>query len=259
MNTGVSEQSELLIVEIDKNILHLRLNRPDKKNAINLDMYRALNQVLRDAEVDNEIRVLVLSGSGEDFTTGNDLADFVAVGESLDPEASPVVEFLQCLGQFSKPVIVAVEGQAIGIGSTLLLHADLIYAHPKACFSLPFVKIGLCPEFSSSYLLPRLIGHAKAFEWLVLGDAIAASEALNHGLINGIEDDPLAKCLERAHQLVSMAPEAVRVSKGLLKQSLAEPVAAASGAELKQFVRLLAGPEFAEAATAFFEKRSPKF
>ena len=234
-------------------VLELRLQRPEKKNALNQAMYRSLADGFRSADQHHEVAAVVLRGSEHCFTAGNDLADFAS--GALDAD-SPVLDFMRALSSFSKPLIVAVEGMAVGIGTTLLLHADLVAASADAQFSLPFSRLGLCPEFASSLLLPRLCGHVRAFEYLVLGEAFDAQQAYALGLINVVTDNPLDWALQRAQRLAAMPREAVRNGKALCKAPLRAPAAAAWQNELDIFAQALKGPEFAQAVAAFFNKSS---
>lgn len=237
-------------------ILMLYLNRIEKKNAINFAMYERLVEALRAADDDASIRAVVMSGRGQCFTSGNDLADFM--GMALDKE-NPVTEFLQCFASMNTPVIVAVDGNAVGIGATLLLHADLVVSSANGRFSFPFVQMGLMPEFASSYLAPRLAGHAKAFEWLVLGAPFGADEALAVGLINAIDNEPMAWALDKARAIAKLPPTAVAQAKNLLKVSQQSGSDEAMQREFNAFTVSLSGDEFKEAVAAFFEKRSPNF
>lgn len=265
--------SDYVLLKREAETVVISLNRPEKKNAINRAMYSDLVSALQDAEDDPTVRAIVLTGAGKTFTSGNDLVDF-AVGDSSRSDSSvgdrsiteasglednPVLAFLDTYRKFPKPVIVAVRGDAVGIGSTLLLHSDLCYASSDSHFSFPFVKLGLCPEFASSYLLPRIVGHAKAFEWLVQGRPFSAFEAHTFGLINAVVDDPLEYALTVANSLAQMPPQAVKEAKRLLKSVSLKQIDQSIGYEVQQFSRALQGAEFAEAVSAFFDKRSPKF
>ncbi len=250
-NTGITALRQGAVQE-------LTFDRPERKNALNLAMYRHLAEAVTEAAGDREVRVLLLTGAGGCFSSGNDLVDFVQSGEVAGDE-SPLVRFMQALLAFPKPVVAAVDGVAIGIGTTLLLHCDLIYASPRSEFKLPFVQLGVCPEFASSYLLPRLVGHARASEWLLLGRAFRAAEAAAAGLINEVVEAPLEIARARALQLATMAPAALRRTKALLRAPLLPAVQAAFTEETQAFAEALRGPEFAEAAAAFFSKRAPDF
>lgn len=247
-----------VLAELREGVLHLTINRPDRKNALNKAVYLALSKHLAEAESSAEVRVLLLSGAGGCFTSGNDLHDFVGDPDltSLD---NPVIRFMKGLATFPKPIVVAVEGVAVGIGTTLLLHSDMVYASPETNFSLPFVNLGLCPEYASSFLLPRLSGHVKACEWLFLGEFFSAQDAKEGGIINQVVDDPLAVAREQCLKLASKPPAALRSSKALIKAPMLAQIDEVIKAEVKVFGEALNGKEFSEAVTAFFEKRQADF
>ncbi|MGL4892457.1 MAG: enoyl-CoA hydratase-related protein, partial [Aeromonas veronii] len=174
----------ILIAEQQDGLLTLTLNRPDKRNALNTEIYKQLVAALREAAADEEVHVLLLQGQQDCFTAGNDLADFMGKS-ALEPD-DPILQFLHTLADFPKPVIAAVGGPTVGIGTTILLHCDLVYLADNARLQLPFVELGLVPEFASSLLLPRLVGHLKAAELLLLAEAMDAEEALRLGLANKV-------------------------------------------------------------------------
>ena len=240
-------------------ILRLTLTRPEKKNALTLAMYEALTAALDAAREDRSVRVVVLSGSSGSFTAGNDLFDFLA-----DPptgEDSPVFGFLRAVSTFPKPILAAVEGPAVGIGTTVLLHCDLVYAAPSAVFRLPFVDLGLVPEAASSLLLPQSVGPKRAAELLLFGEAFSADDAFHFGLINAVVpgDELEARVLARAEALAAKPPAALRLSKALLRSPHADAVAATIRTEGAHFVQCLQSPEAQEALMAFMEKRAPDF
>ncbi len=205
--------SEILIEQIDQT-LHLTLNRPEKKNAITQAMYMTLANNLNAAAGDFAIRTVVISGNGKAFTAGNDIMDFMNEEITM---SSPVFHFLKAIHEFPKPLIAAVQGNAVGIGTTMLLHCDLVYAAADALFAMPFVTLGLVPEAGSSLLFPRLVGHAKASEIFMTGRSFGSAEALEMGLINSIEESPTAKALEVAAVIADQPPSAVLNTKALLK------------------------------------------
>ncbi len=239
-------------------VLHLALDRPEKKNALTRAMYAALADALVDAAAKPSVRAVVLSGSGGVFTAGNDLGDFLQAPPT-GPD-SPVFRFLTAAVSFPKPLIAAVAGPAIGIGTTILLHCDLAYAAPDALFKMPFVDLGLVPEAASSLLLPRLAGPARAAELLMFGEAFSAETAREIGLVNAIvADDVTGHALDRARTLALKPPAALRQTKALLRLVTADAVGDTLAHEGSLFVERLASPEAQEAFTAFFEKRSPDF
>jgi enoyl-CoA hydratase/carnithine racemase len=205
--------SEILIEQIDQT-LHLTLNRPEKKNAITQAMYMTLANNLNAAAGDFAIRTVVISGNGKAFTAGNDIMDFMNEEITM---SSPVFHFLKAIHEFPKPLIAAVQGNAVGIGTTMLLHCDLVYAAADSLFAMPFVTLGLVPEAGSSLLFPRLVGHAKASEIFMTGRSFGSAEALEMGLINSIEESPTAKALEVAALIADQPPSAVLNTKALLK------------------------------------------
>lgn len=207
--------SEILIDQVDQ-VLTITFNRPEKKNAITQGMYSTLASTLNNAAGDFGIRAVVISGNGKAFTAGNDILDFMNEEITL---SSPVFHFLKALHDFPKPLLAAVQGNAVGIGTTLLLHCDLVYAAPDALFQMPFVTLGLVPEAGSSILFPRLVGHAKASEIFLTGRNFQAQEALTMGLINGIEENPVLRAIEVAQIIAHQPPNAVLNTKALLKSA----------------------------------------
>ena len=205
-----------IMSEIHNQVLSITLNRPAKKNAITQSMYRQLASTLNDAAGDFGVRAVVVSGNGAAFTAGNDISDFMNEEITLE---SPVFDFLKALHNFPKPLIAAVQGNAVGIGTTLLLHCDLVYAANDSIFQMPFVTLGLVPEAGSSTLFPRLVGHAKASEIFFTGRSFGAQEALEMGLINGVESDPRQKATEVAGTIAHQPPNAVLNTKALLKSA----------------------------------------
>lgn len=243
----------------DGAIERIQLNRPDKKNAITTEMYAALAAAIAAAESDRLVRVMLLHGAGDAFTAGNDLQDFLA--NPPRDEASPVFRFLQRISRMTKPLVAAVHGAAVGIGTTMLLHCDLVYAGESARFHLPFVNLGLCPEAASSVLLPALAGYAQAAELLLLGEPFDAAKARAVGLVTEVVPDVelLAVATAAARSLAEKPPASLRLSKQLLKRSLMPQIEAALIEESKQFGALLASAEAREAFSAFLEKRKPDF
>ncbi|AFU98463.1 enoyl-CoA hydratase-related protein [Simiduia agarivorans] len=249
--------TEHITSNLSDRVLHLQFNRPERKNAITLAMYSALAAALNDAAANPDVRVALISGVDGNFTSGNDLSDFLSAGP-LD-ESHPVVHFLMALLKFPKPVVAAVDGVAIGIGTTLLLQCDLVYADNTARFQMPFVNLGLVPEYASSFLVPRLAGQAAAAELLLLGEMFNAEKAAQLGFVNAVEANVHAHARAQALRLAAQPPAAVRKTKALLRAPVLDTVEQVMKNEFGLFAELLAGGEFKEAATAFFEKRKPDF
>lgn len=244
-----------IVTEQQDGVMQIRIQRPEKKNALTLAMYAGLTAALIEAERDPAVRVAVLTGSGDSFTSGNDIADFLAAPPTGDD--SPVFQFLAALRQFGKPLIAAVNGVAVGIGVTMLLHCDLIYVRAGAILQLPFVNLGLCPEAGSSLLLPRLIGYPRAAEWLLLGEPFRAEQALDWGLINGIGTDAEATrelAMAKAQRLAQQPPAAVHLTKTLLKRAEAQAVQDTIALESQYFVEQLSSPEAQATLRAFVER-----
>ena len=243
----------------DGAILKLQLNRPAKKNAITADMYTVLADALEQAQTNPDIRVVLITGSEDSFTSGNDLNDFLQnPPHSAD---SPVFRFLHAISTFEKPLVAAVNGLAIGIGTTLLLHCDLVYAAENAVFQLPFVNLALVPEAGSSLIMPLIMGHVRAAELLLLGDKFSAQKAVAYGIVNEVvaAGDLESHALEKATTLASKAPEALRLSKQLLKGGNAVLIAKTMAEEGKLFGERLRSPEAMEVMQAFMERRQPDF
>lgn len=244
---------------ISERVATIAFNRPEKKNAITAAMYHSLAEALQQAGADSAVRVIVITGDGGAFTAGNDLADFLQ--RPPQGEGSPVAQFMTALRTTTKPVVAAVPGLAIGIGTTLLMHCDLVYAAQEAKFAMPFAQLGLCPEFASSVLLPRLAGYQRAAEKLLLGDAFDAAEAERMGLVNRVLPAPelMPFVDQQVARLAALPAESLRITKQLMRADLQTPVAAAMLTELQHFMRLLDGPAAKEAFSAFLDKRKPVF
>jgi enoyl-CoA hydratase/carnithine racemase len=258
--------SQSLIVSLENNLLTLTLNRPAKKNAITHEMYGALVAELRAAENNPAVRVVVLQGAGGNFTAGNDLFDFFRLNlMDMDEtiwQTLPVVQFLRQVVTFAKPLVCAVEGVAVGIGTTLLLHCDVVVSSTSARFSLPFVRLGLVPEFGSSLLLPMLGGPLQARQKLLLGEPFDAKEAQALGFVSVIcEQDGtvLETAKAYAQKLANLPARAVRTSKQLINAHFREELLTALSNEEREFLLALRSAEFQEAAFAFIEKREANF
>ena len=252
--------SEHLLVEREQGLLILRMHRPDKKNALTRAMYAGMAEVLDEAERDPSVRVVLLTGGEACFTSGNDVADFIqAPPTGLNSE---VFQFMQALFEFSKPVVAAVNGPAVGIGTTMLLHCDLVYVSRDAKLKMPFVNLGLCPEYGSSLILPRLLGHARAAELLLLGQSFTGDQAAAWGIANQALDGgeaTLAKAREMALRFQQLAPAAVADSKRLMRAPDREQLRRVIEEEGALFGQRLRSPEAIEALTAFMQRRPPDF
>jgi len=248
----------LVLSETKDGIATIRFNRPDKKNALNTEMYDLLAKAVAAAQADRSVRVIVFTGAGEAFTAGNDLKDFVE-NPPNSPDA-PVFKFMTGMCEVTKPVIGAVNGLAIGIGVTILLHCDFAYAVPGARLQLPFVNLALVPEFASSLLLREQIGARKATELLMLGDAFTSEVAFEYGLFNEIVPaDKLLSVVEaKAKSIVAKPPGALRDTKTLIRTDR-KAVLAKMHEEIDYFAKRLKTPELKEAVDAFFAKRPADF
>ena len=248
-----------IITTISDGVATIEIARPEKKNALTAAMYTALTEALVAAQADASVCAVLLLGQPNIFTAGNDLEDFMERPAS-GPEA-PVFRFMQALTNCALPVVAAVTGAAIGIGTTLLLHCDLVYLSEDARLQMPFVNLGLVPEFGSSALIPQLLGRAKASEKLLLGDPITPAEALSAGIANAVL--PAAEVFPHARKMaarfVSLPQGAVRQSKQLLRAPQAEQMAATIERERLVFEQRLHNAEAKEAFAAFFERRKPNF
>lgn len=237
----------------------IEIARPEKKNAITSQMYSEMAAALSAASQDPAVRAVLIHGQPTVFTSGNDLEDFMA--RPPRGEEAPVFQFMQALLGCEKPVIAAVNGAAIGIGTTLLLHCDLVYVADDARLAMPFVALGLVPEFGSSLVVPRLMGHVKAAEKLLLGDPISGTEAVEWGIANAVL--PAGEVVKHARRMAErfngLAPEAVRVSKKLMLGPGREQLQQVIADEAEIFSARLRSPEALEAFQAFFQKRAPDF
>ncbi len=235
-------------------VFEIEIDRIEKKNAITEAMYTDLTAAFNAAEKNPDTRVVLLYGQPFCFTAGNDLKDFF----DNPPTSSdaPVFTFLRTMAEFRKPIICAINGPAVGIGTTLCMHADLVYCGEAVKFQLPFARLGLVPEFASSYLIPRLAGHVKAFELLVLGEPFGAQTALDIGMINAFYDDEayMTAAKQKALLLATLPEEAVRASKKLIKDALRPQVEAAMAIEAQVFSERLQSPEAKEKLSRFLNR-----
>jgi enoyl-CoA hydratase/carnithine racemase len=252
--------AEHVVISDAGGILRIRINRPEKKNALTRKMYQTLAEAIERADGDPAIRVITISGTGDAFTSGNDLVDFL---DAQSPEADrSTIRFLSAISRVRKPLLAGVNGFAVGIGVTMLLHCDLVYAVEEATFQLPFVNLGLVPEAASSLLLPRLIGHHRAAELFFLGNRFDAQAAHRMGLVNAIKSgSSLETALEElATGLAIKPPAALQLTKKLLKgDAFDAAVSARLEEERAHFERQLRSPEAREAMEAFLQKRTPDF
>lgn len=252
-----------ILTHKENSIFTITFNRPEKKNAITAAMYQSMADALRAAETDNEVRVILLTGSDNMFTAGNDLEDFIKNAAQLANEAekSSVVQFMMALSSANKPVIAAVAGLAVGIGTTLLMHCDLVYVADNTKLSMPFSHLGLCPEFASSLLLQKVAGYHRAAEKLLLGEVFGAQEAVEMGIANKMV--PAAELLHFANQqaakLVALPASSLRATKRLMKSNQTRLVNEIMREEMQQFAMMLNASEAKEALIAFFQKRRPDF
>ncbi len=248
-----------IITESRDRILRIKINRPEKKNALTRAMYAAMAAAIARADDDSGIRAVFLHGTEDCFTAGNDLKDFQAFRQ--DGNNKDVSKFLSAISCAKKPIVAAVSGVAVGVGTTMLLHCDLVYAGEGAKFILPFVALGLCPEAASSFLLPKLVGHKRASELLLLGEPFSAVKACEIGLVNAVYPDAefIDKALSQAQKLVQQPPASVRITKALLKRPTSQYIADTMAEERKHFSERLNSGECDEAFSAFFERRKPDF
>ncbi len=251
--------TETIKTHFESGVCTLTFNRVDKKNSINVAMYTALAQALMHAKDDAATRVVLIQADPSVFTAGNDIGDFLN-GAPSTPE-SPVFQFLQALAAFPKPIVAAVCGPAVGVGTTMLLHCDLVYAGDNAAFSMPFVNLGLCPEAASSLLVPQLMGYHRAAEALLLGEPFLAEAALEVGLVNRVlppmEVNGYARSV--ALKLAAKPLTSIMQTKQLMKKNQAALVSAVMVEEGAHFGRLLREGAAREAFMAFMERRKPDF
>ncbi len=241
----------------------IEIARPEKKNALTLAMYQAMADALNAAREDTAVRAVLITGQPGVFTSGNDIEDFMSrpPGQGSHIMESPVARFLHALFEFDKPAVAAVTGAAIGIGTTMLLHCDFVYVADDARLAMPFVSLGLVPEFASSLLVPQLMGQRRAAEKLLLGDPFTAEQAVDCGIANAVL--PAGEVVNHARRVAErfnhLPPGAVREAKQLMRAPQRELVAATIRTEGELFAQRLRSPEAMEAFQAFFQKRMPDF
>jgi len=252
------DMTSLVSTELDAGVLTVRMNRPEKKNALTGEMYAALSDAIDRAASDRAVHVVLVTGSGGVFTAGNDIADFLA---PQDPgHERPVSRFLLTLARTDVPLLAAVDGLAVGVGTTMLLHFDRVFATARSRFSLPFINLGLVPEAGSSMLLVETCGYRKAAELLLLGERFSAHEALDYGIVSRLCTDEalLAEATAAARALAAKPRDAMRATKRLMRRPC-EPLETRIHEESLLFLQALQSPEAREALTAFLEKRAPNF
>jgi enoyl-CoA hydratase/carnithine racemase len=255
----MSNQFKDILVHAESGVMTLTLNRVDRKNAITALMYGAMADALESASHDPAVRAVVIQGHESIFSAGNDIGDFL--NQPPSTQDSPVFRFLRGISSFPKPLVAAVCGPAVGIGTTMLLHCDLVYAGDNAAFSMPFVNLGVCPEAASSLLVPQMLGYHRAAEALLLGEPFSAETALEFGLINRIVPPLEANALaqRQALKLAAKPLTSLIEAKRLMKKGNAGIVAERMAEEGASFGRMLQEPAAREAFTAFMAKRKPDF
>src|SRR4051812_33366737 len=248
-----------IITECSEGILRVELNRPKKRNAMTSSMYVTLADVFNDAAKDERTRVVLWHGAGDSFCAGNDVEDFLK--NPPGPGESPQARLMNVLLDFDKPLIAAVQGAAIGGGTTMLTHCDFVYAGESAKFQMPFVNLAVVPEFGSSFSVPARIGHLRAAELILLGLPFDAQRASNLGLVTQVVPDQnlLAIATEMARQLAVKPAGALQASKRLMKRPFREQIKAAMATENEVFSAQVRSEDAKEALTAFLEKRRPRF
>lgn len=248
-----------ILTKIENKVLHIILNRPEKKNALKKAMYAGLASAIEKGERDKNVMVIFLYGNGDYFCAGNDLKDFQDL--EWGSRQRPSGALTQWLLKAKKPLIVAIHGYAIGVGATMLLHFDLIYAAKDAKFQFPFVNLGLVPEFGSSFNLPQIIGYQRAAELFFFGNFFTGEEAYKLGIVNKVfeEDELIEKVTEISGLLAEKPPMALRSAKALIKKHFLKNLNKLMPPEGKEFLRRQMSPEAQEAFTAFFERRKPDF
>jgi len=244
-------------IERDGAVLAITLSRPERRNALTVAMYAVLADAIEGAADDKSLRLITIRGEGQDFTAGNDLMDFMQA-LPRDSDDIPVWRFLRALAHNEVPILAAVQGNAVGIGTTMLLHCDLVIAAASARFSLPFVELGLVPEAASTLLLPRLAGRRRAARYLLLGESFGTPEAAEAGLVSHmVADGELDSAFEGiVARLLAKPPEALWLTQKLLRQSSAAEIVERMQMESSHFSERLQSPEVAQAINAFFQRKS---
>jgi|HubBroStandDraft_3_1064219.scaffolds.fasta_scaffold172109_2 enoyl-CoA hydratase/carnithine racemase len=247
--------TDQIVSALKDGILQIRINRPEKKNALTQEMYAAIATALSEADGNSEVRVITLTGTGDSFTSGNDVADFLR-RDTTSSDERPVGRFLASIAALRKPLIAGVNGMAIGVGVTMLLHCDLVYAAEGATFQMPFTNLGVVPEAASSQLLPQMVGYHRATELMLLGERIDAHRALEIGLINGVSPAAeLASVVSARAAIIAGKPAAsILATKALLRRA-PEATAVRMSVENAEFARLLQTPEARAIMQAFLDRR----
>ena len=248
-----------IVTERSNGLLRVELNRPERKNALTAAMYTRLADIFNEAAEDEETCVVLWHGAGEVFSAGNDVGDFLK--NPPGPGESPQTHLMDAFIRFEKPIVVAVQGAAVGGGTTMLTHCDVVYAGESARFQLPFINLGLVPEFGSSYSLPARIGYLRAAELYLLGEPFGAARAAELGVVTRVVPDQhlFATAMETAQKLAAKPSGALRASKRLLKQGFIDQVKAAIKLEMQEFSERVRSAEAKEAFSAFLERRPPNF
>jgi enoyl-CoA hydratase/carnithine racemase len=251
--------SERVLVERDGPVLAITLNRPERRNAITVAMYAALADAIESVRQDQSVRVITIRGEGQDFAAGNDLADFLAI-RPADDEEIPVWRLLRALAECETPIVAAVHGNCVGIGTTMLLHCDLVIAADDARFSMPFVDLALVPEAASSLLFPRLAGRRRSARYLLLCEPFGAQEALDIGLASHIVEATALRDLQDkiVKALLAKPAEALRITQRLLRKGTRDEVLERMQLEGAQFAERLSSTEVKHAIESFFAKRAAK-
>jgi len=233
----------------------IQMNRPEKKNALLQTMYRALAEGIKHSDADDSVNAVLICGTQDCFTSGNDVNDFVA--DQAPGTERPSVQYMKALVDSRKPLVAAVNGLAIGIGTTMLMHCDLVYAADNAYLHLPFTRLGLCPEAGSSWLAPAIMGHQRASELLLLGERFSAIKAREYGLVNEVlpAEQVYQYAFEKAQSLAALPREAVQTSKHLIKRSQVSQITDTISLELVNFSRLLHTPDAQAIMQAFLNKK----
>jgi enoyl-CoA hydratase/carnithine racemase len=251
--------SEHVKAEIAEGVMALTLQRPEKKNALTGAMYDVLSDALVKAEADTSVRVILFQGDGDSFTAGNDLADFASQARGENSVDSPAHRFIEIVSKVTKPLVAAVQGNAVGVGTTMLLHCDLVYLADNARLITPFVNLALVPEAASSWLLPLRIGHTRAYAMFALGEPMEAAAAVASGLANAVvpQSELRKKALDAAIALTKRPAGSLSLTKKLMREH--QRIAAQIAAEGQLFKERLRTPEAREAFAAFAERRPPDF